>query len=99
MVDYRMDTFLILCQLMNYRKTADALGITQPAVTQQIHFLEREYGCKLFTYQNSRLQKTDAAVTLEKYARAMRLQDQYVREKLGSGVRELKIGATKTIGD
>ena len=99
MVDYRMDTFLILCQLMNYRKTADALGITQTAVTQQIHFLEREYGCKLFTYQNSRLQKTDAAVTLEKYARAMRLQDQYVREKLGSGVRELKIGATKTIGD
>ena len=99
MVDYRMDTFLILCQLMNYRKTADALGITQPAVTQQIHFLEREYGCKLFTYQNSRLKKTDAAVTLEKYARAMRLQDQYVREKLGSGVRELKIGATKTIGD
>ncbi len=99
MVDYRMDTFLILCQLMNYRKTADVLGITQPAVTQQIHFLEREYGCKLFTYQNSRLQKTDAAVTLEKYARAMRLQDQYVREKLGSGVRELKIGATKTIGD
>ena len=99
MVDYRMDTFLILCQLMNYRKTADALGITQPAVTQQIHFLEREYGCKLFTYQNSRLQKTDAAVTLEKYARAMRLQDQYVREKLGSGVRELKIGSTKTIGD
>jgi len=99
MVDYRIDTFLILCQLMNYRKTADALGITQPAVTQQIHFLEREYGCKLFTYQNSRLQKTDAAVTLEKYARAMRLQDQYVREKLGSGVRELKIGATKTIGD
>lgn len=99
MVDYRMDTFLILCQLMNYRKTADALGITQPAVTQQIHFLEREYGCKLFTYQNSRLEKTDAAVTLEKYARAMRLQDQYVREKLGSGVRELKIGATKTIGD
>ena len=99
MVDYRMDTFLILCQLMNYRKTADVLGITQPAVTQQIHFLEREYGCKLFTYQNSRLQKTDAAVTLEKYARAMRLQDQHVRAKLSSGVRELKIGATKTIGD
>ena len=56
MVDRRVDTFLLLCQLMNYRKTADALGITQPAVTQQIHFLEREYGCKLFTYQNSRLQ-------------------------------------------
>lgn len=99
MVDYRVDTFLLLCQLMNYRKTADALGITQPAVTQQIHHLEREYGCKLFTYQNSRLQKTEAAVTLEQYARAMRLQDQHLRNKLGNTLRELKIGATKTIGD
>lgn len=99
MVDYRVDTFLLLCQFMNYRKTADALGITQPAVTQQIHYLERKYGCKLFTYQNSRLQKTDAAVMLEKYARAMRLQDQHLRDKLSKTVRELKIGATKTIGD
>ena len=99
MIDYRVDTFLTLCQLMNYRKTADALGITQPAVTQQIHYLERQYGCKLFTYKNSRLSKTPAAVTLEKYARAMRLQDQHLRDKLGSTVRELKIGATKTIGD
>lgn len=99
MVDYRVDTFLLLCQFMNYRKTADALGITQPAVTQHIHFLERKYGCKLFTYQNSRLKKTEAAVTLEQYARAMRLQDQHLRNKLSSTVRELKIGATKTIGD
>ena len=99
MVDRRVDTFLLLCQLMNYRKTADALGITQPAVTQQIHFLEREYGCKLFTYENSRLRKTEAAITLEQYARAIRLQDQHLRDKLSSTVRELKIGATKTIGD
>ena len=99
MLDHRVDTFLLLCQLMNYRKTADALGITQPAVTQQIHFLERKYGCKLFTYQNSRLLKTEAAITLEQYARAIRLQDQHLRDKLSSTVRELKIGATKTIGD
>lgn len=99
MVDYRINTFLLLCQLMNYRKTADALGITQPAVTQQIRFLERQYNCKLFTFRNSRLQKTDAAVLLEQHARAMRLQDQHLRAKLGSTVQELSIGATKTIGD
>lgn len=99
MLDHRVDTFLLLCQLMNYRKTADALGITQPAVTQQIHYLERRYGCKLFTYENSRLQKTEAANILEKYARAMRIQDQDLRKKMVSTIRELKIGATKTIGD
>ncbi len=99
MLDHRMETFLQLCRLINYRKTAEALGITQPAVTQQIHFLERQYGCKLFLYQNSRLQKTDAAVLLEQYAQALRQQELQLRTKLGSGARSLKIGATKTIGD
>lgn len=99
MLDYRIDTFLLLCQLMNYRKTAETLGITQPAVTQQIHFLERKYGTKLFEYKNSHLHKTEAAVLLERHTRTVRLQEQQLRKKLGSTVRELKIGATKTIGD
>lgn len=99
MLDYRIETFLLLCQLMNYRKTAEALGITQPAVTQQIHFLEKKYGTKLFEYRNSRLNKTEAAVLLEQHCRAMMLQDQLLRKKFGSQMRELKIGATKTIGD
>lgn len=100
MLDYRLDTFLALCECMSYRKTAELLHITQPAVTQQIHVLEREYGCKLFSYDNRRLTKTEAAETLEQYARAARLQEQYLREKLArSNLRKLKIGATKTIGD
>ena len=28
MLDYRMDTFLTLCEQMNYRKTADLLHIS-----------------------------------------------------------------------
>ena len=100
MVDYRIHTFLVLCEHMNYRKTAELLHITQPAVTQQIHYLERELGCKLFSYENHRLAKTEAAQILEQYARASIKQEQLLREKLNSGgMRELKIGATKTVGD
>ena len=100
MIDHRVQTFLLLCDLMSYRKTAEALNISQPAVTQQIHFLEREYGCKLFEYRNHRLTKTNAAMTLERYARAMRCNDQQIRQRLREGsIRELRIGATKTIGD
>lgn len=100
MIDYRMDTFLTLCECMNYRKAAEILHITQPAVSQQIHFLEREYGCKLFSYDRHRLTKTEAAVTLEQYARAAKLHEQQLRETLAhSDLRELKVGATKTIGD
>ena len=100
MLDFRIDTFLTLCDCMNYRKTADILHVSQPAVTQQIHYLENLYGRKLFLYENHRLVKTDAAVILEKYARAAKLQDQDLREKLEDNhIKNLKIGATKTIGD
>ena len=100
MLDHRIETFLTLCEVMNYREAAERLHITQPAVTQHIHFLEKQYGCRLFTYENRRLIKTEAAVTLEEYARAMRVQESSVRQKLqDGGIRELRIGATKTIGD
>ena len=42
MLDYRMNTFLTVCDTMNYRKAAELLHITQPAVTQHIQFLEKE---------------------------------------------------------
>lgn len=100
MLDYRIDTFLTLCECMNYRQTAELLHISQPAVTQQIHYLERMYARKLFTYENHKLQKTEAALLLEKYARSARLHDHALREKLAdSEINNLRIGATKTIGD
>ena len=100
MLDYRIDTFLALCDCMNYRRAAEVLHISQPAVTQQIHSLECMYDCKQFTYKNHRLEKTEAANILERYARAAKLHERDLRLSLSdSRVRDLKIGATKTIGD
>lgn len=100
MLDYRMDTFLTVCDTMNYREAAERLHITQPAVTQHIQFLEREYGCTLFTYRSRTLAKTPAAEILEQSARAMRYNDRDVRQRLrGARVQALRLGATKTIGD
>ena len=64
MIDYRIPTFLTLYELMNYRRTAEQLKLSQPAVTQQIHALERDYGCRLFTYDGSRLYRTPEAEKL-----------------------------------
>ena len=100
MLDHRMETFMTVCEVMNYREAAGLLHITQPAVTQHIQFLEKEYGCKLFQYENRKLTKTKEAVLLEEHIRASRQQERSLRQKLhSSGIRELKIGATKTIGD
>ena len=61
MIDTRIETFLTLCRVMNYRKTAELLNMTQPAVTQHIHFLEEQYGCKLFSYDRRTLTMTKEA--------------------------------------
>ena len=58
MLDYRVLTFLALYDEMNYRKTAEKLNMTQPGVTQHIHFLEHYYGIKLFEYDGRILSKT-----------------------------------------
>ena len=44
MLDFRVATFLCVCQTMNFTRAARILNITQPAVSQHIHFLEEAYG-------------------------------------------------------
>ena len=100
MLDFRLETFLSVCDTMNYRRSAELLHITQPAVTQHIQHLEQLYGCKLFLYENRVLKKTASAEILEQYARNMKVNEQNMRRQLkNSAIRELRIGATKTIGE
>ena len=100
MLDFRVETYLSVCETMNYRKSAELLHITQPAVTQHIQYLERRFGCKLFLYENRRLKQTPAGEILEKYARTMRAgQENMLRELQGLQVSTLRVGATKTIGE
>jgi len=51
MLDFRMETFLTASRLLSYTETARELHITQPAVSQHIHFLEEHYNAKLFQYE------------------------------------------------
>lgn len=100
MLDNRVYTFLKLCEMMNYRRTAEALNMTQPAVTQHIHVLEGEYGCKLFSYDGRVLEKTEACAALERHLRAEVFNEQRFRQELGRPkVRRIALGATKTIGE
>ena len=100
MADNRIYTFLKLCELMNYRQTAAALNMTQPSVTQHIHYLEEEYDCKLFNYHNRVLTKTPQCIKLETYARSMLYNEKMFLEDLHRPAAiSLSIGATKTIGD
>jgi len=100
MIDNRIETFLVLCREMNYRKTAEQLNMTQPAVTQHIHYLEELYGCKLFSYDRKTLTMTDSAKILKEYAENVLYQENKLKEKLHEPAdRYISIGATKTIGE
>ncbi len=100
MLDYRMTTFLTLCEIMNYRLTAQKLNITQPAVTQHIKFLEAQYCAKLFEYSARKLSKTKACLSLEQYTRtAMSLNNTLCKTISSTSTKSIRLGATKTIGE
>ena len=99
-MDLKLQTFLTLCQTMNYRVAAERLHLSQPAVTKQIQSLEQMLQIKLFCYDGHVLHKTEACLLLERYA----ITQQYQFEELQLAIADkkrfsLRIGATKTIGD
>ena len=100
MLDYRVHTFLVLYDEMNYRRTAEKLNMTQPGVTQHIHYLENYYGVKLFTYDGRTLARTKNAERLKRYFDSIRAEEADIREKfISADAVHMTVGATKTIGE
>ena len=101
MLDFRVETFLAVCQTMNFTRAAEQLHITQPAVSQHIHALEEQYGAKLFRSQGKQLQLTESGRLFFRTAAAMHHDDLRLREALHqeNTRRRLRFGATLTIGE
>ena len=99
-MDQKLETFLMVCKTMNYRRAAEALHLTQPAVTKQMQALQAQYGVKLFTYDDRKLRKTAQGEILERYAIGLRYNDAELTRLLSQKPKTLlRIGATKSIGD
>lgn len=99
-MDTKLKTFLTLCQTMNYRIAAERLHLSQPAVTKQIQSLEQALQTKLFYYDGHNLHKTEKCLLLERYAISMNYQFEELQLAIAQKERlQLRIGATKTIGD
>ena len=45
---FQISCFLAVAEHLNFARAAEQLHVTQPAVTQQIHSLEKELGVSLF---------------------------------------------------
>lgn len=102
MLDFRIETFLVLCKTLNYTRTSEILNITQPTVTGHIKYLEQLYDCKLFDYNGKKLTLTNKGNMLYDFSVQMRANAISIEKKMKSINNEklsLNIGATKTIGD
>lgn len=103
MQDFRVKTFLTVCRTLNYTRAAEELMLTQPAVSQHIAYLEKEYGAKLFTYHHKKLELTRAGRVLRDALSTMAHDDLLLHERVaevahGAAVR-LRIGMTLTAGE
>ena len=102
MLDFRTDTFLTVCKTMNFTAAARELHITQPAVSQHIHFLENEYQTTLFEYHNKQLSLTPAGEVLKRRLTSMKNDEKNIQleiRSLSNRIESLSIGVTMTIGE
>ena len=86
--------FVRVYQLQSISQAAEALHLTQPAVSRAIAELERRYGLRLFERMNHRLYRT--AASDEFYASALHIVDSF--DRLERGARELESAGTLRVG-
>lgn len=102
MLDFRMETFLTVCQYMNFTRAAEALNITQPAVSQHVRYLEKHYQVKLFRYEGKKLKLTRAGEMLRSAALTMTHDELSLGKRMQSAYEEfqdIRFGATMTVGE
>lgn len=99
MLGTKMYSFIKVAEYLNFTKAAEALYMTQPAVSQQIKQLEEEVGAKVFIRNKNGLILTQQGETVLKYARRqkalyekMLLEIQNAEKNAGP----LRIGITHT---
>ena len=99
MLDPKLETFITVAELKNFTKAAQALNLTQPAVSNHINQLEKEYNTKLFMRKKKDFTLTNEGKIALTYARRLKaLHDKMIQkitdEQTSSS--HIKIGITHT---
>jgi len=103
MADRRLKVFHTVARLLNFTKAADALHMTQPAVTFQIRQLEEYFNTRLFDRTHNRVSLTEAGNRVYGFAdRIFELYDEMennIRELTGDVSGVVTLGASTTIAE
>ncbi|MCP4188167.1 MAG: LysR family transcriptional regulator [Gammaproteobacteria bacterium] len=103
MSDRRLKVFHTVAKLLSFTKAAEALHMTQPAVTFQVRQLEEYFNTRLFDRTHNKVNLTPAGEKVSEFAE--RIFDLYaemensVRDLTGEISGVLTIGASTTIAE
>jgi LysR family transcriptional regulator, transcriptional activator of the cysJI operon len=99
--NFRLKVFRAVAEHRNFRKAAEQLFLTQPAVTLQIKALENDLGVRVFDRTGGRITLTHQGSLLLEYANKLASLASEAEQKLGcsegSVTGELALGASTTI--
>lgn len=99
--NFRLVVFRTVAEQLSFRKAAEELYLTQPAVSLQIKALEEDLGVQLFDRTGSRIALTEAGKTLLHYAEQVSAllvrAEQEVNALSGEHAGHLALGASTTI--
>ena len=103
MADRRLQVFHAVAKHLSFTKAAEALFMTQPAVTFQIRQLEEYFGTRLFDRAQGGIALTAAGAIALEYAERILVQsaelDTRLKELNGHVAGPLLIGASTTIAE
>jgi DNA-binding transcriptional LysR family regulator len=103
MADRRLQVFHAVAKQLSFTKAADALFMTQPAVTFQIKQLEEHFNSRLFERGHGKISLTPAGEVVVQYAeRILGLSaelDTRIKELTGRFSGPLLVGASLTIAE
>jgi len=97
----KLETFLTVARERSFSKASAKLGISQPAVTQQIKFIEKYLGCKVIERKKNGIKLTQEGEEL--YKIATRLEKEIISSeqdilKIINKEITFRLGASYTIG-
>ena len=99
MLDPKLETFITVAELKNFTKAAQALNLTQPAVSNHINQLEKEYNTKLFMRKKKDFTLTNEGKIALTYARSLKALHDKMIQKIAdeqTSSSHIKIGITHT---
>lgn len=103
MADRRLQVFAAVARLLSFTKAAEALHMTQPAVTFQIRRLEEHFNTRLFDRTHNHITLTEAGELVKSHADRIMARynemDNEVRTLTGDVQGPLVVGASTTIGE